>query len=70
MKEKIKQYKHYKNPYIIVLGDREAEERTVSINLRGQNKQLQNVSLDVFIKMCKTMNEEYTLELIDEVPEV
>ena len=70
MKEKIKQYKHYKNPYIIVLGDREAEERTVSINLRGQNKQLQNVPLDVFIKMCKTMNEEYTLELIDEVPEV
>ena len=70
MKEKIKKYKHYKNPYIIVLGDREAEEHTVSINLRGQNKQLQNVPLDVFIKMCKTMNEEYTLELIDEVPEV
>ena len=70
MKEKIKQYKNYKNPYIIVLGDREAEERTVSINLRGQNKQIQNVPLDTFVQMCRTMNEEYSLELMDEIPEI
>lgn len=69
MKEKIKQYKNYKDPYIIVLGDREVQERTVSINLRSQNKQIQNVPLDVFVDMCKNMNEEYALELTDEIPE-
>ena len=65
MKEKIKKYKNYKDPYIIVLGDKEAEENTVSINVRGSNKQIQNVSLEQFVAMCKKMNEEYSLDLID-----
>jgi len=65
MKEKIKACKTFKDPYVIVLGDREAAERTVSINLRGKNKQLQNVPLEKFLRMCRTMNEEHTLELID-----
>lgn len=65
MKEKIKAYKLYKDPYIIVLGDREAEENTVSINIRGQNRQLQNVPLDTFVRLCRKMNEERSLELID-----
>jgi len=68
MKEKIKKYKNYKDPYIIVLGDQEAAERTVSINVRGSNKQLRNVPLDVFLDMCESMNEEYSLNLLDEVP--
>ncbi len=67
MKEKIKKFKNYKDPYIIVLGDKEAAENTVSINLRGSNKQLQNVPLDKFISMCRQMNEKRTLELIDTV---
>ena len=67
MKEKIKKFKNYKDPYIIVLGDKEAAENTVSINLRGSNKQLQNVPLDKFIEMCKTMNEKHLLDLIDTV---
>ena len=65
MKEKIKKFKNYKDPYIIVLGDKEASENTVSINLRGSNKQLQNVPLDKFVSMCKEMNEKHLLELID-----
>ncbi|MCR5216576.1 MAG: threonine--tRNA ligase [Lachnospiraceae bacterium] len=65
MKEKIKKFKTFKDPYIVVLGDREAEERTVSINIRGGNRQLQNVPLDTFIAMCKKMNKEHSLELID-----
>lgn len=69
MKEKIKRFKNYKDPYIIVLGDRESEENTVSINVRGSNKQIQNVPLDVFLDLCETMNEEHTLELIGELPE-
>ena len=65
MKVKIKTFKNYKDPYILVLGDKEAQERTVSINLRGSNKQIQNVPLDVFVGMCVKMNEEYSLDLID-----
>ena len=68
MKEKIKKYKNYKDPYIIVLGDREAEENTVSINVRGSNRQIQNVPLDVFLDLCESMNEEHSLELINELP--
>ena len=67
MKVKIKTFKNYKDPYILVLGDKEAEERTVSINLRGSNKQIQNVPLDKFIDICVKMNEEYSLDLIDSV---
>ena len=65
MKEKIKKFKNYKDPYILVIGDREAAENTVSINVRGSNKQIQNVPLDALVEMCKKMNEEHSLELID-----
>ena len=63
MKLKIKAYKNYKDPFILVLGDREAQERTVSINLRGSNRQIQNVPLDDFVALCEKLNEEHTLEL-------
>ena len=66
MREKIKNYKNYKDPYILVVGDKEAAENTVSINLRGSNKQVQNVPLDKFIEVCKKQNEEYTLDLVTE----
>jgi threonyl-tRNA synthetase len=65
MKEKIKKYKNYKDPYILVIGDKEAAENTVSINVRGSNKQIQNVPLDALVEMCRKMNDEHTLELID-----
>jgi len=65
MKEKIKYFKHYKTPYIIVLGDREAEDRTVSINVRGSNKQIRNVPVKDFIRMCLDMNKEHSLELTE-----
>ena len=61
--------KQFKTPYILVLGDREAAEQTVSINVRGSNKQIQNVPLSVFLDMCDTLNEERPLELFNEVPE-
>ena len=64
MKNKIKKFKNYKDPYIIVLGDSEAENETVSINIRG-NKKLNNVPLDRFVEMCVKMNDEKPLEVID-----
>ncbi len=69
MKNKIKNFKNYKDPYILVLGDKEKENRTVSINLRGSNKQLNDVPLDVFLDMCDQMVEEHSLELLDQIPD-
>ena len=65
MKEKIKFFKTYRDPYIVVVGDREAEDGTVSINIRGMNKTIQNVPLETFLKVCDSLNEEHTLELAD-----
>ncbi len=63
MRDKIKNYKTYKDPYILVLGDKEAEEETVSVNIRGNNKQIQGMPLKDFVEMCRVMNSEHTLEL-------
>ena len=69
MNAKIKEFKQFKIPYIVVVGGNEAEERTVSINVRGTNQQLRGVPLDTFLDMCDQMNEEHSLELISEKPE-
>ena len=65
MKNKIKGFKKFKEPYILVLGDKEAEEGTVSINIRG-NKQANGVPLEKFAQICRKQNTEYTLELVEE----
>ncbi len=64
MRTKIKNYKTMKDPYILVLGDKEAAENTVSINVRGSNQQVQNVPLDKFVAYCNKMNKDHDLELI------
>lgn len=69
MNAKIKEFKQFKTPYIVVVGDNEAKDRTVSINVRGSNQQLRNVPLDTFLDMCDLMNEEHSLELLTEVPQ-
>ena len=48
-----------------MVGDKEAAENTVSINIRGMNKTLHDIPLDVFVAMCRKMNEEYSLDLLD-----
>jgi threonyl-tRNA synthetase len=66
MKEKIKEYKNFKDPYILVVGDKEAEENTVSVNVRGSNKQVHGVALDTFVKDCVEQNMSRSLELKEE----
>ena len=66
MNVKIKEFKNFKVPYVVVVGGQEAENRTVSINVRGSNQQMRNVPLDEFLDMCDRMNEEHSLELITE----
>ncbi len=65
MKLKIKKYKTFRDPYILVLGDKEAAEGTVSVNIRGMNKTVHDVPLDTFIAVCKALNENNDLELAD-----
>ena len=67
MQKKIKAYKLYKDPYILVLGDKEAENNTVSVNIRGNNNQLHDIPLEKFIAICRKMNKEYTLDLVTEM---
>ena len=63
MKTKIKEFKQRKDPYILVLGDREAAENTVSVNIRGAGKQIQGVPLDRFVEICKRLNESRCLDM-------
>ena len=67
MRDKIKKFKQMKDPYILVVGDKEAAENTVSVNVRGSNKQLQGVALDKFVELCTKLNAERTLELPQEI---
>ncbi len=64
MNEKIKFYKTMKDPYIVVVGDKEMAENTVSITVRGQKQQLHDVPLDTFLAMCDTMNRTRCMELM------
>ncbi|MBQ8087683.1 MAG: threonine--tRNA ligase [Clostridia bacterium] len=64
MNEKIKYFKTMKDPYIIVVGDKEVAERTVSITVRGQKQQLHGVALAKLLEMCMKMNREHSGELI------
>jgi threonyl-tRNA synthetase len=67
MNEKIKYYRNMRDPYILVVGDQEAADRTVSITVRGQKNQLHGVTLDQLVSMCRRMNEEHLIDLIGEV---
>ena len=70
MNEKIKAFKLMKDPYIIVVGDKEKEERTVSITVRGQKQQMHGVPLDTFYKMVKKLQDTKAGELIKDISEI
>ncbi len=54
-----------KDPYIVIVGDKEIEDHTVSVTIRG-NKKMNGVPLERFVEICRTMNREHSLELITE----
>ena len=63
MNEKIKCFKTMKDPYILVIGDREKEDGTVSVTIRGQKTQLHDLPVDAFVEECVRMNRERSQEL-------
>ena len=67
MNSKIKDFKHFKTPYIVVVGDKEAETNTVSVTIRGEKQQLHDIPLDKFVEICRKKNETYDKELTIEV---
>ncbi|MCR4671678.1 MAG: threonine--tRNA ligase [Lachnospiraceae bacterium] len=64
MQNKIKKFKVFKDPYVLVLGDKEAETGTVSVNMRGSKVQAHDIPLEQFVELCRKMNAERTLELV------
>lgn len=66
MNKKIKAYRNGRTPYIVVVGNEEAEKQTVSINVRG-GAQMHGIPIDVFVKTCRTLIDEKTLVLAEEI---
>lgn len=66
MKEKIKKFKKERLPYVIIVGDKEAAEHTLSLNTRT-GKNLYNLPVEKFIEMSNKMQGEKSLTLIDEL---
>ena len=63
MNEKIKFFKTMKDPYIVVIGDKEMESGTLSITVRGQKEQLHGIPVQAFVDACRRLNENRDREL-------
>lgn len=69
MNKKIKAFKNYRVPYVIVLGDNEVNNRTVSVNIRG-GKQMKNIPIDSFVALCKRLDSTKALDLVEDTTEI
>ncbi|MBR3552052.1 MAG: threonine--tRNA ligase [Clostridia bacterium] len=63
MKNKIKKYKLGRIPYVLVVGEKEAEQNTVAVNIRGVKDNLFGVPVEAFMQGMAEMNEAHSLEL-------
>ena len=64
MQVKIKKFKVYKDPYILVLGDQEAENNTVSVNMRGSKEQAHGIPLEQFLDLAEKLHKTRALNLV------
>lgn len=69
MNKKIKYFRNYRVPYVVVVGDNEVENNTVSVNIRG-GKQMKDIPLDVFVSLCNKLNSTRALELVYEAKDI
>ena len=63
MKNKIKRFKTERIPYVLVVGDKEAEMNTVAVNIRGVKDNAFGVPADAFLASVMGMNKTHCLEL-------
>ena len=64
MNEKIKTYKTLRDPYIVVVGDKEAEEGTVAVTVRGEKQQIHGLKLEKFVEICQELNRTRARDLV------
>jgi len=66
MGNKIKSFRHEMVPYIVIVGEKEMAENTISLRTRS-GVQINNISLSDFINICAKLETERLPELIEEV---
>ena len=64
MGNKIKSFRQEMYPYILIVGEKEKENGTISLRVRT-GKQINDISLDSFIAACKTMTDTRSLDLCE-----
>lgn len=64
MNEKIKRFRTLRDPYILVIGDKEVENGTVSVTVRGQKQQIHDLPLADFCAMCRKLQMEHLKDLL------
>lgn len=69
LNKKIKYFRNYRVPYVVVVGDNEVANNTVSVNIRG-GKQMKDIPLDTFVNLCNKLNSTRALELIYEANDI
>ncbi len=65
MGKKVNNFRKMKVPYVLILGDKEQSEGTVSIKIRG-GKQVNDIPLQNFLEVCEFLNEEKELNLTED----
>ncbi len=65
MGTKIKNFRQNMLPYIIIIGEEELKNQTISVRVRT-GKQINNIKLDKFIEICNNMIENHVLELSED----
>jgi threonyl-tRNA synthetase len=66
MGNKIKSFRHQMIPYIVIVGEKEVEGGTVSLRSRS-GVQINEIAAEKFVEICKKMENEHLIELIEEV---
>ena len=64
MNEKIKRFRTLRDPYTLVIGDKEVENGTVSVTVRGQKQQIHDLPLADFCAMCRKLQVEHLKDLL------
>lgn len=64
MNEKIKRFRTLRDPYTLVIGDKEVENGTVSVTVRGQKQQIHDLPLADFCAMCMKLQMEHLKDLL------
>ncbi len=65
MGAKVNNYRKMKVPYVLILGNKERENKTISLKIRG-GKQINDIDVEKFIKIVEKLNKEKELNLAEE----